>query len=198
MTDHTVLSLETPDGASIEAGLGRGYRTWEEEPCANQQEVQVWLDRLLLDNGFYDDGRWFQPAWVGRFTPREGAGMSVPGGHKVFRALVQAPYIDESGDTGRRLRDCGVIDLGRSCSLLWSVLRWAQGGFSDIEIRHNAFEVGLIQAYIPPRRWEPIRPARPDLPDLASILQKQERDVQTELGAVLPSPALDQGSESTE
>jgi len=124
--------------------------------------------------------------------------MSVPGGHKVFRALVQAPYIDESGDTGRRLRDCGVIDLGRSCSLLWSVLRWAQGGLSDVEIRRNAFEVGLIQAYIPPRRWEPIRPERPGLPDLASILQKQERDVQTGRGAARPSPALDQGSKSTE
>jgi len=196
MTDHTVLKLKTTDGARIEAGLGRGFRTWEEDSCANQQEVQIWLDQLLVDKGFYDDGRWFQPAWVGRFSTR--AGLSVPGGHKVFRALIQAPYIDESGDTDRRLRDCGISSLGRYCSLLWSVLRWAQGGFADTEIRHNAFEVGLIQAHIPPRRWEPIRPARPGLPDLASILQKQEGDVQTEPGAALPSPALDQGPESTE
>lgn len=196
MTDHTVLKLETTDGASIEAGLGRGYRTWEEESCANQQEVQIWLDRVLLDSGFYDDGRWFQPAWAGRFKP--GADLAVPGGHKVFRALIQAPYIDESGDTDRRLRDCGLASLGRTCSLLWSVLRWAQGGFSDVEIRHNAFEVGLIQAYIPPRRWEPIRPERADLPDLASILQQQAKDARIDGGAGRLSPVWDQESESTE
>jgi hypothetical protein len=31
MTNHTVLKLETTDGASIVVGPGRGYRTWDQE-----------------------------------------------------------------------------------------------------------------------------------------------------------------------
>lgn len=194
---RAILSLETPDGARIMAEANRGFYTWREDSFSNQSEVQAWLDRLLLDNGFYDAGQWFQPAWVMRF--KAGPGVLVPGGHKVFRGIIQAPYIRrDSWDLNERLRQCGLIGLSSEayCSLLWSVLRWAQGGFDDVEIRHNAFHVGLIDAFIPPRRWEPIRPERDGLPDRTAILRQPDPGGQSASRADRRSHAANQAPES--
>ncbi len=176
MIETPILTLnETQEGVRIEAGFGQRF-SYSWDLVANQQEVQAWLDLHLLNCGYYDDNNWFQPAWAMLLRPS--AGLAVPGDHKRFIGIVQAPLAGHEDFRVReqRLEECGLSFIRGHNSLLWSVLRWAQAGFSDTEIRRNAYEVGLIQPCILRCQWEPIRAERADIPGLSAILRKQAED----------------------
>ncbi len=165
MIETPILTLnETQEGVRLAAFFDCPQDI--RDVVANQQEVQAWLDLHLLNCGYYDDNNWFQPAWV--YLLKLDAGLPVPGGYSMIGGLIHAPY-HGAHDVNKRLEACGLYPIERHVSLLWSVLRWAQAGFWDSEIRCNAYEVGLVEDFIPQRRWAPI-PPRGDLPDLATIL----------------------------